>query len=108
MWNRIAYHQRPEPVLRAAQPGQQAGPDEGRADQRAEDRYQLAVVPADAVDGDGEKGGAHDAAGDGDSGQRAPETWRWARQWTACRTNASQTITLCMVTRRRNALRPLV
>ena len=47
-------HQRAEPVLGAAPPGEQPRADEGRADQRAEDRDQVAVVTADAVDGDGE------------------------------------------------------
>jgi len=44
-------HQRAEPVVRPPQPREHAGPDEGSPDDRAEDRDQVTVMPADAVDG---------------------------------------------------------
>ena len=71
--------QRAEAVLGTALPGEQPGPDRGAADDRTEHGDQVAVMPADAVDRDGQRDHTcHDAEG-GEPSQQAPQSWRGNR-----------------------------
>jgi DNA-binding response OmpR family regulator len=74
------HEQRAEAVLRAPLPRAQAGGDRRAADDRPEDRDQVAVVAADAVDRHRERDGGGDETQRGEDDQRALQAWRRSRQ----------------------------